>query len=138
MDIVQVGAQLIKEHLGVDVDPATLQSALSSLMGDGQGGIDLQGLVGKMASSGDLQALVGSWLGDGGNQSISADSIMDIFGQAKVGEFANKVGVETETAAKGLSDVLPQLVDQASSGGSLLEQAGGLDGLMGAAKSFLS
>jgi hypothetical protein len=34
--------------------------------------------------------------------------------------------------------MLPQLVDKASSGGNLLESAGGLDGLLGAAKSFLS
>jgi hypothetical protein len=36
-----------------------------------------------------------------------------------------------------MADVLPQLMDKASSGGSLLDSAGGLGSLMGAAQSFL-
>jgi hypothetical protein len=37
-----------------------------------------------------------------------------------------------------LSDVLPQLLDKASSGGELLSSLGGKEGLLGMAKSFLS
>ena len=138
MDLIQMGVQLIKDKFGIDVDAATITSAISSLMGDGKGGIDLENLVGNMASSGDLGSMVSSWLGDGSNLPISADSIMDIFGQGKVSEFADTLGVGTDTAANGLSEILPDLMDQASSGGSLLDSAGGLGGLMGAAKSFLS
>ena len=53
-------------------------------------------------------------------------------------DFAASLGTDTGTAASGLADVLPQLMDKASSGGSLLDAAGGVGGLMGAAKSFLS
>lgn len=138
MDLLQLGAQLLKDKLGLDLDPATIQSALSSLMGDGKGGIDLQGLVAKMTESGGLGSLVNSWLGDGGNLPISADSVTDLFGQAKVEDFAGKLGVDAGQAAGGLSDALPDLIDKVSSGGSLLDTSGGLGGLMGAAKSFLS
>ena len=138
MDLIQQGAQLIKEKLGIDLDAATAQSALSGLMGDGQGGLDLQGLIGKMASSGELGSLVDSWLGDSSNLPISTESIIGMFGEEKISEFANTVGVDTKVAASGLSELLPDLMDKASSGGSLLESAGGLGGLMGAAKSFLS
>jgi uncharacterized protein YidB (DUF937 family) len=55
-----------------------------------------------------------------------------------VSDFASTLGTDTDTAAAGLADVLPQMMDQASSGGNLLDAAGGLGGLMGAAKSFLS
>lgn len=137
MDIMQVAAQLISDKLGLDVDSDTITSALSGLLGDGKGGIDLASLTSKMASNGDLGGLVSSWLGDGANSAISADSIMSLFGEGEVSSFASKLGTDSASAAGGLADVLPQLVDQASQGGSLLESVGGLGGLMGAANSFL-
>lgn len=138
MDVIQMGAQLLSEKLGLQIDSGTIESALSSLLGDGQGGIDLAGLASKMASSGELGSVVSSWLGDGGNSAISAESIMGLLGDSKVSDFASTLGTDTGTAASGLADVLPQLMDKASSGGSLLDAAGGVGGLMGAAKSFLS
>lgn len=138
MDILQLGTQLLSDRLGLQLDSDTVASALSGLLGDGQGNIDLAGLAGKMASSGELGSLVSSWLGDGGNSAISADSILGLLGDSQVSDFASKLGTNTDTAAAGLADVLPQMVDKASSGGNLLDAAGGLGGLMGAAKSFLS
>lgn len=137
MDILKMGAQMLSEKLGLQLDTATIESALSSLLGDGQGGIDIAGLASKMATSGDLGGIVSSWLGDGGNASISADSIMSLLGSGKVADFASTLGTDTETAASGLADVVPEMVDKASSGGSLLESAGGLGGLLGAANSLL-
>jgi len=99
---------------------------------------DLAGLASKMASSGELTSLVSSWLGDGGNSAISADGILGLLGESRGSDFASKLGTNTDTAAAGLADVIPQVVDKASSGGSLLDAAGGLGGLMGAAKSSLS
>ena len=138
MDIVQVGAQLLSEKLGLQIDPATVANALSGLLGDGQGNIDLAGLASKMASSGELSSVVSSWLGDGANSAINADSVLGMLGEGAVGDFAAKLGTDTGTAASGLADVLPQLMDKASSGGSLLDSVGGVGGLLGAAKSFLS
>lgn len=137
MDIVEMGAQLLSDKLGVQVDAATAQSALSSLLGDGQGSIDLAALTSKLASNGDLASVVGSWLGDGSNESISASSVDSLLGHDAIADFASRLGTDSATAADRLSDVLPQMVDKASSGGSLLDAAGGVDGLLGAAKSFL-
>ncbi len=137
MDILQAGARLLSEELGLQVDTDTVSSALSSLLGDGQGNIDLGALTGKLAASGNLSSLVSSWLGDGANAPISAESLKSLLGEGAVADFAANIGVNTDTAARGLSDVLPQMVDKASSGGSLLDAAGGVDGLLGAARSFL-
>ncbi len=136
MDLLQMGAQLLSQKLGLNIDTDTIASALGGLLANESGQVDLAGLATKMASSGNLSAVLGSWLGDGANQSISADSIMDLFGSDRVGAFASKVGVDTGTAADGLADVLPQVMDKASSGGSLLDMAGGASGLLGAAKSL--
>ena len=138
MDILQYGADLLSEKLGLSIDKATIQEALSSLMGDGKGGIDLQGLVSNLSSNGQQGSLVTSWLGDGGNLPLTAEDVSGLFGQDKIDEFAGKIGSDAGTAAGGLAEMLPQLVDQFSSGGDLLKSSGGIDGLMGAAKSFLS
>ena len=69
MDIAAIATKLLNENAGLSLDPATVNSALSSLIGDGQGGIDLAGLVSKMSQNGDLGAVLSSWLGDGANSS---------------------------------------------------------------------
>ncbi len=134
MDLIELGAQLLSDKLGLNVDSATIQSALTSLLGNGQGNIDLAGLTSQFAANGGLADAVSSWLGDGGNSAISADTIMSVLGNSQVSGFASQLGVDADSAAGGLADVIPQLIDQASSGGNLLESAGGL---LGAAKSFL-
>ncbi len=138
MDLIEMGAQMLSEQFGVKVDAQTVRGALSGLLGDGSGDIDLSSLAAKMAGNGELGTLLGSWLGDGANQSISADTITDLFGQDELSRFAGQVGVSQREAAGGLADVIPQIMDKASSGGSLLDQfAGGSGGLLGAAKSLL-
>jgi uncharacterized protein YidB (DUF937 family) len=136
MNIIEMGASLLSQKLGIDLDPNAVASALNGLLANSQGELDLAGLAGKMASSGDLSAIVGSWLGDGANAPISAESLASIFGSDKIADFASQLGTDSSTAAKGLAEVLPQMMDKASSGGSLLNMVGGADGLLGAAKSL--
>ena len=138
MDIAAIATKLLNVNTGLSLDAATVNSALSGLIGDGQGGIDLAGLAGKMSQNGDLGAVLSSWLGDGANSAISGDSIASLFGQADISKFASQLGVDPATATQGLANALPGVVDQASSGGSLLDSVGGVDGLMGMAKSLLS
>jgi len=138
MDITAIATKLLNDNLGLSLDNAQVSAALSGLIGDGQGGVDLAGLAAKMGQNGDLGALLGTWLGDGANGSLSADSLTQIFGQADISRFAGQLGVDSATASQGLADALPQIMDQASSGGDLLESVGGVGGLMGAAKSLFS
>ena len=136
MDIIAIGTQLLNERLGLSVDADTIASAVRSLLGDGDGNIDLAGLASRMAG-GNLDAILQTWLGDGDNAPVSAQDILGLFGQGQVSEFASTVGTDTDSAAAGLADVLPRLMDQASSGGNLLDSLGGAGGLLGAAKSLL-
>ena len=111
MDIVQMGAQMLSEKLGVQVDADTVSGALSNLLGDGQGNIDLAALTSKLASSGDLASVVGSWLGDGSNSPISASSLQSMLGEDAVADCASRLGTDPTAASLGLGDVLPQRVD---------------------------
>ena len=138
MDIVKMGTDILSEKLGTEVDAESIRGALSGLLGDGEGGVDLAGLVSRMTASGDLSSIVNSWLGDGANDAISPDKVKELLGDDRVAEFAGKLGADPDAAADGLSSALPEMLDKASSGGSLLDSVGGVGGLLDAAKSFLS
>ena len=70
-----------------------------------------------------------SWLGDGDNADISPDQLKEVLGSEKITEAAAELGTDEDSLLAGLKDALPGLVDKSSSGGSLLDAAGGLGGL---------
>ena len=137
MDLLKAGASMIQGNsddatTGLDTDAIT--SALSGLIGNGEGGLDLAALVGGLSQNG-LGEIVGSWLGNGDNKSISMDQITDLLGSEKVSEFASQLGISEESAKGALADSLPQVVDQATAGeGSIMDemlaQVGGPQGAM--------
>ncbi len=111
---------------GLDMD--SLMSAFSSLTGDSQeGGLDLGSLLGKMQNSG-MADMAASFLGDGENQEMADTDVVDLFGSDKISEFASQLGVSESEAVGGLRDAMPQMIDKASSGGSLLDSIGGISG----------
>lgn len=94
--------------------------------------MNMGSLLSKMDSSG-LSNQAKSWLGDGNNEAILPEQISSMFSADKISEFASKLGLSNEEAAGGLSEALPQMVDKASSGGSLLDSIGGIQGAIGVA-----
>ena len=137
MDLLKIGASLIQGNsdnatTGLNTDDIT--SALSKLIGNGQGSLDLGALVGGLSQNG-LGEIVGSWLGNGENKSISMDQITDLLGSDKVSEFASELNISEESAKGALADSLPQVVDQATAGegtimDEMLAQVGGPQGAM--------
>ncbi len=130
-DLLELGAKVFQKsnlsgEAGTNLDLGSLISALGGLTGSG-GGFNLGGLLNNL-NSGGLGDLVNSWLGDGANANISPEQISDVLGQNNIADFAAKLGLSEQEAAGGLSEALPQMVDKASSGGSLLDSLGGLDG----------
>ncbi len=121
---------MLAEKLGGDSD--AVGDVMNSLLGDGDKA-DLGSLVSGLKSKG-LGDVASSWLGDGANQAISADQLKNALGSEKISAAAAKLGADEGTLLSGLSEALPQLVDKASSGGSLLESVGGVGGLAGMAK----
>ena len=135
MDIIQIGAQLLQSKLGSNLQTGDIASALSGLLGGDN--FDIGSLISKIQGNSGLASMAASWLGDGANSAMSGSQVNDIFGKDKVTEFASKLNIDEDTASNGLADMLPQLIDKASSGGSLLDSAmgsmGGAGGLMGMA-----
>ncbi len=135
MNIANLAAEIFMQKIGGSGDTGDIASALTNLLGDGGGDLDIMGLVSKFQSGG-MVSIVSSWLGDGANDGISTEQVTNMLGESNISEFASKVGVDPSTALNGLKDTIPDIIDQASSGGSLLDSVGGLDGVLNIAKKF--
>ncbi len=134
-DLLRMGAKIFSESnlsgdAGSNLDLGSIVSALSGVTG-GQG-FDLGSLMSRL-NAGGLGDIAKSWMGDGANDGISADQVTNMLGSDKIAEFASKLGLSNEEAAGGLSEALPKIMDQGSSGGSLLDSIGGIEGALGLA-----
>ena len=137
-ELLKMGADAIQgnsDDATTGLDSNAITDALGSLLGGGtDGGIDLSNIMSGLSENG-LGSIVGSWLGTGENESISMDSITDLLGADKVSEFASSLGLSEDSAKGALSDMLPDVIDKATSGeGSIIDnmlaQVGGTEGAM--------
>ncbi len=133
MDMMSIAQQLISQKLGSDVNSDAIAAGLQSLLG---GELDISTLISSMSSNGALGDILGSWLGDGDNMSIDTNSIKEMFSADQLTGFASKLGLDNDSASSLLADVVPNMVDKSSSGGSLLDSVGGLEGALSMAKKF--
>lgn len=133
MDLMKMATQLFLDKVGAGgMNEDTVTNALSGLLGDGAGNIDIGSILSKVNGSG-LADIAKSWLGDGANGGIDAQQIMSMFGESEVGNFASKLNIDPATASGGLAGMLPELIDKNSSGGNLLDAVGGGGGILGMA-----
>lgn len=137
-ELLKMGAGMIQgnsDDATTGLDTNAITDALGKLLGGGSdGGIDLSSMMSGLSENG-LGDIVGSWFGNGENQPISMDSITDLLGGDKVSEFASSLGLSEESAKGALSDMLPDIVDKATSGegsilDNMLQQVGGTQGAM--------
>jgi len=144
-DLLKIGASLIQNNdddktTGLNTD--SIADALGSILGNNSegNGLDLSSIIGNL-TNGNLGDVVSSWIGSGENAPIEPDQVSELVGEDKISEFAQKLGLDVDSAKKALADALPNVVDKATnedSGilGDLLEKVGGIDGAMDLANKF--
>ena len=130
MNIMNLAKGMLAEKIGGDSD--AIGGVMDSLLGGGDK-IDLGSLVSGLKDKG-LGDVAASWLGDRENADISIDQLKDVLGGEQVAEAAAKLGTDEGSLLSSLQGALPQVIDKASNGGSLLDSLGGLGGLGGMAK----
>ena len=116
---------------------ALIQAVLGMLGGgQSQGGLGgLGGLIGAMTQGG-LGDVAKSWVGTGQNLPISAEQLQSILGNDAIAGLAAKLGMSQGDTAGQLTELLPQIVDKMTPGGSVnSEHAEGFD--MGGALDML-
>lgn len=139
MDMMKLATQLLASKLGGNAggNSDMVSSVIGNLLG-GSGGqsIDLGSIVGNLQNSG-LGNIAESWLGDGDNEHISRSQIENMLGSDKIADAAQQLGADQNDLLRGLQNMIPQVVDKSSSGGSLLDSVGGIGGLASMASKFL-
>lgn len=136
MDFKQLATQILMNKIGSANNSNEAASALDDLV-PGDKSFDLGDIVEQFkGSGGDLASKARSWLGDGANDSISASEVQDALGSDKIEAFARKLGIDRDAASSSLSEILPELIDKSSQGGSLLGSLGKAGGLAGLASKF--
>ena len=143
-NLLQMGASLIQnnsDEATSGLDTSAITDALGGLFGgDSDGGVDLSSIVANLAGGedgGSLMETVTSWIGSGENAAIDPNQIEDLIGGDKISEFADKLGINFDSAKQALADALPEVVNNATPDGdegllgNLLSQVGGAEGAMG-------
>lgn len=133
MSILDTAAQLFLDKIGAqgsDLSTSNVMSALQNLLPTDGGEIDLSALISRFTSQGGgLSQIASTWLAKGENAGISTEQITQVLGQGNISDFASRLGIDTGTAANGLSQALPQVIDQFTSesmGGKLMDAAKGI------------
>ena len=139
-DLLSMGADLFKNKLDQDgngLDANDISHALSGLLGNDKGELNLGGLIEKMNGSG-LMDVAQSWLGDGDNAKIESKQVNEMFDNDAISIFAEKLGIGEDQARDTLGETMPKMVDKSSQGGSLLDSVGGISGAVNLASRFFS
>ncbi len=137
MDLLSIGKQLLGAQMSQQLGNKAggiLQAVTRLTEGEG---LNLSGLSSMLEQNG-LGEQVKSWLGDGENQEISSEQLQEAIGEEKIAEVASELGVEQGDALESLRSALPNILNNASEGGSILDQFGDVGGLLGKAKNLLS
>ncbi|TCK02325.1 YidB family protein [Marinobacterium mangrovicola] len=123
MSLLNMAAQLFINKLGGngnDLDQSSVASALQNLLPTQGGELDLSALISLFTENGaGLASLASTWLGGGDNAAISPATILELLGSDQVAAFASKLGLGQETAAEGLAETIPELIDSNSEDGAL-------------------
>ena len=125
MDLMQLGSQLLAKQLGNGANADAITRALGGLLSDNSGKLDLGSLISARQGQ-DLGAIAASWLGDGDNDGISLAQVREVVGKDKVAAMATELGADEDSLLNGLKEALPQMIDNSSQGGTLLDNPGDL------------
>jgi uncharacterized protein YidB (DUF937 family) len=109
--------------LGQGSNNPLVQVATQMLTQQGQNGQSGLASIVSQFQQGGLGNLADSWVGTGQNLPVSGDQISQILGSGKLGEIASQLGISSGDAASGLSQILPELINQATPNGQMPQTA---------------
>lgn len=74
-----------------------------------------------------LADAAGSWMRQGTNQQLGPDVVNQIFGNNEISQFAQQTGMDTGAVQMGLSQLLPEVMNQLTPQGGLQDEAAAND-----------
>jgi uncharacterized protein YidB (DUF937 family) len=106
---------LLGQVLGGGGGRGSLGDMIGGVLGGGAAG-GLGGLLGQMERAG-FGDQARSWVGTGENMPISPEALGQVFGQDGIDEIARRAGLTPDQASRGLSELLPEVVDRVTPDG---------------------
>ena len=113
--LVKAGSGAVEMLRTKDTSASGILAVVQGLAQDHGG---LSGLLAKFDQAG-LAEQVQSWIGTGSNLPISAQHVLVVLGEERVGVIAWQLGIDPRQAADQLAQHLPQIVDHLSPNGQL-------------------
>ncbi len=104
------GARLLIKNLRLKVEEKIVEECLLEIFGESGLGIDMVSLMAKMADDRELSVILNSWLNYDKNKVILPRELLKIVSQEEIENFAEKIGIDSASAAYGLSVVLPEII----------------------------
>ena len=104
------GARLLIDNLRLKVEEKVVVDCLLDIFGESSFGIDMVSLMARMADDRELSVILNSWLNYDRNKMILPKELLKIVDQEEIESFAKKIGVDSASAAYGLSVVLPKII----------------------------
>jgi uncharacterized protein YidB (DUF937 family) len=114
--------KFVSNELGGNAAPAAAQqqNAITSVLGmlnhPSIGGI---GGLTQLFQNNGLGHLMAGWTSNGPNPSVSPSQIQQVLGDARIAEFAQKLGIPADQAASHLAEILPHVVDHLTPNGTV-------------------
>lgn len=96
--------------------------------GAASGGDPLSSLIEQFQRAG-MGGQMNSWIGTGQNLPISPEQLMEVFGRGQLEQMAGQSGMDLGQLSGGLSQMLPQFIDQMTPGGQMPSPGGIEDAL---------
>lgn len=124
--LIEMAAHLFREKMGAgsNLNGANIVTALQRLLPTRNGELDLSDLVARLSGrGGSLKEKANSWLGDGANQEMTDDDVDELFGRDSINSVASELGLHKREVSGGLARALPELIDNSSEGGELVDNA---------------
>ena len=134
-DLISKGVELFQNNVSEDgIDGDLVSEALSGLITNDEGGLDLSNILSSLGDE-NIGGILSSWIGSGDNEAIDGQGLSSLLGEEKIAEFADKLGIDSDSALGGLVEAIPNMIDGATGEGEgILDSLGGVDGLMDMAK----
>ncbi|MBK6766687.1 MAG: DUF937 domain-containing protein [bacterium] len=134
MDLLK-GAQSVLGNQSGDVNVGNLAGSVLGMLTKEQGGIG--GLVDQFQNNG-LGDIAKSWVSKGENMPVSADQLMQVFGQGKLSGLASQSGMDIQKFLPILTAALPMIIDKLTPDGEVNDKSNSaLDQVSGLLGSFL-
>lgn len=126
MSLIETAARIFAEKSQYELDEHDVSNALGELLPSTDGELDIGELITNFSSQGGgLADAVGSWLGDGDNAGFDVSDLVSMLGESQINAFAENLGIDFDDASNTLTNMIPDLIDGSSEGGSLIEGIGG-------------